>query len=304
MEYYRILEVSPSASQEEIKQSFRRLSKLYHPDKNNGNTIYQNRFYQITEAYRIIGNNANRAYYDESFRSKIQNRHSYHSAQQSTVYTSNYDPEIVEFYCNQTFFFVGDEILITWNCNKAEFIQIYPFGYVGTASGQIRYKVKKWEAKELSFELLVRNNQSSVVAKRKIILKNGAEFPISAEEIKNEKDVIYKTALPWGVGFIAPFGRSSRKDYLLRIGVILLFLTASIFKFSGNEHTEKLISLCYVMAIYAFMMCSSRRLHDVGWNGFWTFLTLFPILNIGMTIVLLLFKGNELPNKHGRIPKF
>jgi len=83
-----------------------------------------------------------------------------------------------------------------------------------------------------------------------------------------------------------------------------VFLILCILKFSENEHSEEIISLCYVMAIYAFMMCSSRRLHDIGWKGFWTFLTLFPIINVGMTIVLILYKGSELPSKHGRQPLF
>ncbi len=303
MKYYQVLEINPSASQEEIKQNFRRLSKLYHPDKNNGNSIYLTRFYQIVEAYEVLGNPVSRSYYDESLSNPNNNSNTY---QQSTTksYTPDYGPRIVDFHCNQTFYFVGDHVLLTWNCKNAEFIQIFPFGYVDAEKGQIRYKIKKWDTKEITFELIAKNSYSSTVARKKIVIRNGTEFSITEQEIRNEKDVVYENAMPWGIGFIAPFGRSSRKDYLLRIAVILVFLILCILKFSENEHSEEIISLCYVMAIYAFMMCSSRRLHDIGWKGFWTFLTLFPIINVGMTIVLILYKGSELPSKHGRQPLF
>lgn len=300
MRYYQILEINPSASQEEIKRNFRHLSKLYHPDKNNGNSTYLNKFYEIIEAYEILGNPERRRYYDESLTSKTTS----YTANKQESYAPDYSPRIVDFYCNQTFYFVGDHILLSWDCKNADYIQIFPFGYVDVLKGQIRYKIKKWDTKELTFEIVAKNSYSTTVARKKIILKNGSDFPISVKEIENEKEVVYENIMPWGVGFIAPFGRSSRKDYFIRLAVIFLFLLISVFKFSGNEHTEKLISLCYVMAIYTFMMCSARRLHDIGCNGLWVFLTFIPIINVGMGIVLLLYKGLDLPTKHGRKPLF
>ena len=49
--YYQLLEVSPSASEEEIKKSFRKLAKRYHPDANEGR---EEQFKAINEAYRIL----------------------------------------------------------------------------------------------------------------------------------------------------------------------------------------------------------------------------------------------------------
>ncbi|MGI8635766.1 MAG: DnaJ domain-containing protein, partial [Segetibacter sp.] len=47
-DYYRILEVRPSASQADIKKSYRRLALQYHPDKNLGSELYEARFKDIT----------------------------------------------------------------------------------------------------------------------------------------------------------------------------------------------------------------------------------------------------------------
>lgn len=62
-DYYKILEVPVNATAAEIKASFRRLAKLYHPDKN---TSYADgeKFKQIKEAYETLINTQKRARYD------------------------------------------------------------------------------------------------------------------------------------------------------------------------------------------------------------------------------------------------
>lgn len=61
-DYYKILEVSKDASQEDIKKKFRKLSLQHHPDK--GGDI--NKFKKINEAYQIIGNKEERDKYDNN----------------------------------------------------------------------------------------------------------------------------------------------------------------------------------------------------------------------------------------------
>ena len=50
-EYYDLLEVSKSASQEEIKRAFRKQAMKYHPDRNPGDKEAEQKFKQINEAY-------------------------------------------------------------------------------------------------------------------------------------------------------------------------------------------------------------------------------------------------------------
>lgn len=65
--YYEILEVSENASFEVIEKSYRTLAKKYHPDMNSGSNSYlsEDKFKELTEAYRILSNKALRAQYDE-----------------------------------------------------------------------------------------------------------------------------------------------------------------------------------------------------------------------------------------------
>jgi curved DNA-binding protein CbpA len=51
---YRVLEVSPGASSEELHDAYRRLVKLHHPDRNGGSEESARRFKEIQEAYEEV----------------------------------------------------------------------------------------------------------------------------------------------------------------------------------------------------------------------------------------------------------
>ena len=61
-DYYKVLGVSSSASEKEIKAAFRKLSKQYHPDANKGS---EEKFKDISAAYDVLGDPARRKEYDE-----------------------------------------------------------------------------------------------------------------------------------------------------------------------------------------------------------------------------------------------
>lgn len=63
--YYDILEVTPSSSQAQIKAAYYRLSKKYHPDVATTNTSEaKERFARLSAAYEVLGNPRNRRTYD------------------------------------------------------------------------------------------------------------------------------------------------------------------------------------------------------------------------------------------------
>lgn len=63
MDYYSILGVSKSASQEEIKKAYRKLAMQYHPDRNGGD---DKKFKEINEAHDTLSDSHKRAMYDHS----------------------------------------------------------------------------------------------------------------------------------------------------------------------------------------------------------------------------------------------
>ena len=62
--YYEILEVSRESPLEEIRTAYRRLALKYHPDKNPGDKVAEDRFKQISEAYQVLADPEKRQLYD------------------------------------------------------------------------------------------------------------------------------------------------------------------------------------------------------------------------------------------------
>ena len=75
--YYTILEVTPTATQAEIKRAYRRLARQYHPDLNQ--LALDQHIKQLNEAYKVLGNTTRRAAYDaqclEEQRRKMAQEH-------------------------------------------------------------------------------------------------------------------------------------------------------------------------------------------------------------------------------------
>lgn len=64
-DYYQVLGVPKSASADEIKKSYRKLAKQYHPDANQDDPSAQTKFSEITEAYEVLSDTDKRAKYDQ-----------------------------------------------------------------------------------------------------------------------------------------------------------------------------------------------------------------------------------------------
>jgi molecular chaperone DnaJ len=64
-DYYEILEVSRSASAEEIKKAYRKTALKYHPDRNPGDKAAEDKFKEAAEAYEVLSDPEKRKRYDQ-----------------------------------------------------------------------------------------------------------------------------------------------------------------------------------------------------------------------------------------------
>lgn len=66
-DYYKILEISPESSYSQIKSSYRKLAKQYHPDRNRSSTA-NDVIVKINTAYEILSDAEKRKKYDEEYK--------------------------------------------------------------------------------------------------------------------------------------------------------------------------------------------------------------------------------------------
>lgn len=170
-DYYYILGIPTDANTEEIKKAYRKLSLKFHPDKNNGDDFFSERFKEIQEAYEILKDNNKRTNYD---------------LKRNLFYTSSIlNPKIEYFESNKLEFSFDDTITLSWKTKNADKVYLKPFGYVdsiGTKTIRAKNDVKE----NLTFELVAENSISSQFVTKKLNLKYKRVF----EQKRNEP---YKT---------------------------------------------------------------------------------------------------------------
>src|SRR5579863_7597554 len=72
-DYYKVLDVTKSATTDEIKTAYRKLAMKYHPDRNPDNKDAEEKFRQATEAYEILGDTQKRSQYDQFGHAGVNN---------------------------------------------------------------------------------------------------------------------------------------------------------------------------------------------------------------------------------------
>ena len=75
-DYYKILGVKKSASDEEIKKAYRKLAMKYHPDHTKGDKASEEQFKKISEAYAVLSDKEKRKQYDTFGSDGFQQRYS------------------------------------------------------------------------------------------------------------------------------------------------------------------------------------------------------------------------------------
>ena len=64
-DFYEILGVSKTASAEEIKKAYRKKAIEFHPDKNPGDKVSEEKFKEAAEAYEVLSDDQKRQRYDQ-----------------------------------------------------------------------------------------------------------------------------------------------------------------------------------------------------------------------------------------------
>lgn len=148
--YYYFLGVSPQASMEEIKTAYRKLSLKYHPDKNNNDEFFSERFKQLQEAYEALISQENRTSYDQILKNGV---------------SENAAPPILEYFkVNKAQIEKNEEISISWKTKNADMVKILPFGLV-KSHGEMTVRITDFKKGKfhIVMQLLNTTTQQSIV---------------------------------------------------------------------------------------------------------------------------------------------
>ena len=185
-DYYYILGIKKEASLDEVKKAYRKLSMKFHPDKNDGDEFFAERFKEIQEAYEILSDNQKRQAYDGKTTANNQSKNANNGV--------NFIPEIEYFKADKSTFEYDDEITFSWKTINSNKVIIKQFGLVNPI-GQKVYRVKDFKNPALRFELVAENTNIGRQINSTIILKNNTyndlykhfKEKINKEELNSSK---------------------------------------------------------------------------------------------------------------------
>lgn len=178
--YYYFLGVDEAASAEDIKKAYRKLSLKYHPDKNNDDTFFVERFREMQEAYDVLSDADLRASYDTQL------------AQLQRSFRSDKPPYIKQFHINKVRAKKGEEVILNWKTQNADLVKIIPFG-LEKAYGERRFKITEFDSNG-EFQILL-NATNTLIHKSvaKAIVIKEVHYDESSDRVDHHLNQEYKT---------------------------------------------------------------------------------------------------------------
>jgi len=161
-DYYYLLGLKQTATLDDIKDAYRRLSKKFHPDVNDGDAFFAERFKDIHEAYEVLTSTERRKVYDLKYSKRSES---------SSNSVSNFSPEIEFFTADKKGIHIGDEITFKWKTINADVVLLEPLGPVNPI-GSITYRIKNVKLNKIKFKLVANNSNISRKIESEIIVSN------------------------------------------------------------------------------------------------------------------------------------
>ncbi|MCD6557081.1 MAG: J domain-containing protein [Bacteroidales bacterium] len=206
--YYKVLGVSASSGEDEIKKAYRELAKKWHPDKNQGNNTAEENFKEISEAYDVLSDVLKRKKFDD-FVKASQQRRAYSYTSKTTYSQTEYETEFSDFF-KQFFknkrkkrsYFKGEDIRgkITIDLKEAYLGSVR---IINTSEGKIRIKIKPGISSEKIIKVSGKGKKSKYGGDNgdlfiRIVVKNSHEFAIKGNDVIQKAEIDIYTAILGG----------------------------------------------------------------------------------------------------------
>lgn len=298
MNYYQVLGVESTATSDEIKKAYRKLSKKFHPDVNGGDPYFENLFKQIQQAYEVLSDVNSRNEYD-----RVQRRT---SEQSSREYYDREDPVIFSFQVDQLLFYSGDELEFSWNISHADHVVLQPFNLDVSSRNNARLKINNYNEPYFKATLIATNTNTSRSVRKELVLENKVFYNFKNQQQSSESSTNAQNSQPkqkrYSI-FWKPSGRISRSTFFWRsffLAIFLLFPGLTIIQ-AKTEFSMGYVLCAVFLFFYGIQVI--KRLHDVNLSGWFALLILIPSINFIFFLYLLFAGGTIGMNKYGYDPK-
>lgn len=176
-DYYYFLGVNDDASEEDIKRAYRKLSLKYHPDKNEEDEFFNNRFREIQEAYEVLIDPDKRKTFDENL------------DRQKRSFRTNLPPSIKTFHANKLRVVKGEEVSVKWNTQNADVVKILPFG-LEKAFGERIFKINEFTDGKFTLLCYATNSMTHKTAVQAITITE--VFKSDNEKFREEVEEMFE----------------------------------------------------------------------------------------------------------------
>ena len=180
-DYYYFLGVSENATDEDIKKAYRKLSLKYHPDKNENDDFFAQRFRELQEAYEVLIDAERRKLYDQQW----------NASQKSMRF--NTPPVIRTFHANKIRVQKGEQIIVKWHVVNADVVKILPFGLEKSFGERI---LTINEFREGKFQMILHATNTAL---NKTVVKGitiEQVFESDKEKIMNDVEELFRRPIP------------------------------------------------------------------------------------------------------------
>jgi curved DNA-binding protein CbpA len=215
-DYYYILGVNRNANIDEIKKAFRKLSLKFHPDKNENDPFFTERFKEINEAYETLSDQDKRSKYNYNLSSFIN---------QNTKI-----PEIIFFKSDKNLISMGEIIILSWKTINADRVHLTSFGNVDF-SGTKRIKALDTDKINLSFILTAENTFTGQKVSSKHIIRIIQKENEEKKQKENTKRMIEEKRI-FGINHLTFINAILKPILLFGTIAILVYL---LIKFLQNN---------------------------------------------------------------------
>lgn len=210
-DYYYFLGLKSDASEEDIKKVYRKLSLKYHPDKNENDDFFSERFREVQEAYETLIDGDKREIYNQNFHS------------QQRTFRSSLPPSIKTFSSAKLHAAKGEEVTIKWNTTNADVVKVVPFG-LEKPYGERTFKIT--EFKDGKFVMILHANNS--------LTRQTAVQGITISEVSGKERERFREDVELLFRNKKKPEHQKKSDYIIKIAIAIVLLALAAYFLMQN----------------------------------------------------------------------